>query len=310
MNIFPVLIIGGGPAGMSALYGLKRFGIQAVLLEKEFQTGGLQRLSPNLNNWLPGWSDPTCEHVAERIEADCLEIGCQIMPSAEIERIEPCSETSGYRLFGTFGEMRSRRIVIATGVSFVRDCGIFLPPDENILRDHRQSLQRLSPPISEDRRDALVVGAGDNGYLAAAHAASRGMNVTILRRGEVRANKSNQLNLRSHPNVREITGRMIACQKQPDGRLSVDVSDGYRFTVDEIHLNLGYKRNTEFLAKCLPDILDSEGYVKRDPWSLETSVSGMYAIGECARMRNPCTAACMGEAMTVSRVIDEATGAS
>lgn len=64
-----VIIIGGGPAGMSCALWLKNYGLSPVIVEKEGHLGGMQAVSPVSNIWLLGWQAVLGRDVAASLAA-------------------------------------------------------------------------------------------------------------------------------------------------------------------------------------------------------------------------------------------------
>src|ERR1700744_1113878 len=72
------MILGGGPAGLSAAIWLKKLGVDAVLLERSGDLGGLQRRSPYENLWIPGFEGKTGQGLAGALADHAAPLGVEV----------------------------------------------------------------------------------------------------------------------------------------------------------------------------------------------------------------------------------------
>lgn len=132
-TVHPVVVVGGGPAGLSAAYELAKAGIQPLVLERTESVGDVWRnhydgLRLNTGRWfsgLPGvtfpWSAgrwPTAHVLADLLAGMPERGGFTVRNGVEVSKIEPAAQRGAWRITLTDGSvMLAASVVIATGCS-------------------------------------------------------------------------------------------------------------------------------------------------------------------------------------------------
>ena len=270
------IILGGGPAGLSAAIWLKKLGVDAVLCERSGALGGLQRRSPYENRWIPGVQGKTGQDVARAMADHAAAVGVEV-------RLNHTAPVSRDELWRT-GDFVAPFIVIATG-SMPR-AGRFVP-SATVAIGPGEPMEALDV---KGRRVAIL-GGGDNAFDQARFVRDRGGEVTVFSRGEPRAQKMLQDLI---PTVRVVTGAYNALQKT----MTVN---GEAF--DAFGVMYGFEA-------VMPDGLKprrEKGYVKVNR-NGETSLPGIYACGEVTDYWHPCVTTAAAHGVQVAKQIARRLG--
>jgi len=271
-----VIILGSGPAGLTAAVYAGRAGLKPLVL-KGLDAGGQLMLTTEVENF-PGFPDAVLgpdlmeamEKQASRFEAELLH--------QSASRLDLSS-----RPFGVWTgdqEWRARTLIISTGAS-ARWLGA---PGETELRGHGVSACATCDGFFFRDRELVVVGGGDSAVEEATFLTKFASKVTLVhRREELRASKIMQD--RAHANekigfawnseVAEIYGEgLVSGVKLRDVRTG-EISD---FPTDGVFVAIGHTPNTSMFEGQLE--LDEAGYVVVDEPSTTTSVPGVFAAGD------------------------------
>lgn len=265
------IILGGGPAGLSAAIWLKKLGVEAVLLERSAALGGLQRRSPYENLWIPGVQGKTGQEVARALADHAAALGVEV----RLNHAVPVSHNELYRI----GDFAAPYLVIATGSTpragrFVPSATVAIGPGEPM------------EALDVAGRRVAILGGGDNAFDQARFVRDRGGEVTIFSRGEPRAQK---LLRELIPDVRIVVGPYAVRQKT----LTVN---------DEVFDAFGVMYGFEAVV---PEGLKprrQKGYVAVNRFG-ETSLPGVYACGEVTDYWHPCVTTAAAHGIQVAKQI-------
>jgi thioredoxin reductase (NADPH) len=274
--VWDLIILGGGPAGLTCAIYACRGRLSTLLLER-MATGGQVLLNDIVENY-PGF--PEGLHgfeLAERMTRQAARFGAHI-ENGEVTSLDVSAHP--FRLALASGEERlARSLLIATG-SRPRRLGI--PGEQEFLGKGVSYCATCDGPLYSDR-PLLVVGGGDTAIEEALFLANLASKVTIVhRRDQLRAQRILQERALAHPRIEllwshvltEIAGdevvRAARARHLQTGR-PVEVP------VDGVFIAVGTTPQTEFLP---PEIRrDQSGFVITGP-DLATSVPGIFAAGD------------------------------
>ena len=312
-----ILIIGGGPAGLSCGLWLKNMGMEPLILEKGDHLGGSQLDQSHENNWLLGLPRETGQSLAKRFAAHVRDCGVAFRLGENVSRLE--QTPSGWAVCTAASEtIESAALVLAMG-SRPRGAEDFESvPGGELLSDPRWA--SLHPGDVYQRgqelsgRRVCVIGGGDNAFKTALFAAERASFVEILVRSQVRADthhqravdqalKAGKARVRQHVQIvrfeRQTTELRLWLQEggQPPFPLSTDL----------VFLRTGYRPNVSLAQPWIADRrlhTDKRGCLvtNRD---MQTSLPGVYAIGELTASGHPCVATAIAEGAAAARTIEE-----
>jgi len=268
-----LVIVGGGPAGLTAGIYAARGGLKAVIVEKGI-LGGQIATTPVVENY-PGITQVGGKALVDIMVEHALQYS-KIFPGEEVMEIqpgEPILVTTNRRRF------KSRAILLATGARY-RNLGA---PGEVRFSGHGVSYcSTCDGPLFSGKK-VIIVGGGDSAVTEALNLRNINVDVTLVhRRDSLRAQdhllkslEANQTPVLFNTEVQEIRGD----QEVKEVVLS-NTKTGEKKTlpVDGVFVAIGYDPEVG-LAKKLGVELTPDGYIKHDSRH-RTNIHGIYAAGD------------------------------
>lgn len=270
-----ILVIGAGPAGLTAgLYGA-RSGHATVVLERALP-GGQVALTSVVENY-PGFPEPIeGTALTQAMEAQARRFGCAL-DTAEATAISVGPE--GIVVITTAGEYRPRAAIIASGV-MSRQLGL---ERENELRGRGVSYCAVCDGPLFRGREVAVVGGGDSALDEALYLANICSRVHLIhRRDEFRGARHTQDKVRACQNITLhlstiVTGlngtnrlESIVLESRKDGSTR-------ELPVAGLFIYVGSIPNTTWCQETIQ--LDPNGFIPTDG-HLRTNVPGVFAAGD------------------------------
>ena len=274
MATYELLVIGGGPAGLSAGIYAARTGLNAAILDKG-ACGGMAATSPWIENY-PGFKGISGWDLMEKMREQAEE-NLAILQGVDI--IEVTSNDDVLTIMAGEKNFDSNALVLATGTSY-RKLGI---PGETELTGRGVSYCATCDGAFFKEKKVMVIGGGNNGATEALHLKHIGCEVTLIhRRDTLRAEQylqdqliSEGVRLILNSTVERITGgakvESIELMSTVDGTAQELETDG-------VFISIGEDPNTA-LAKQLGITLDGGGYIAVDR-TMRTNVRMVYAAGD------------------------------
>ena len=315
-------IIGAGPAGLTAaVYGASE-GLETVILELAV-SGGQAGTSPMIRNY-PGF--PHGIDGGALMERTCEQawlMGAHIVFAQEAVGLERQSDDRIVRLRDGTG-VHARTVVIATGVKWRR---LGAPRLEALIGAGVFYGASVSESRAMQDQNAFIVGAGNSAGQAALHLAKFAATVTLLARGEnlaksmssylVRALEATpNITVRPHTEVIDGGGGDALEYLQLADRASGAVQE---VPADALFIMIGGEPHTQWLPSEIAR--DSGGYVltgrdllqepganwtaNREPFTLETSMPGVFAAGDVRHGSITRVASAVGDGATAVRLVHE-----
>lgn len=303
LKTYDMIIIGGGPAGLSAGIYAMRARLNTILIEK-LMPGGQLGMIDHVENY-PGFpTGISGSDLSAAIEQQARNLNLEILSSEVIS-----VDFSGHEkvVTTTDEEFRAATVILATGAA-QRLLGV---PGENRLMGKGVSYCATCDGMLFRDEAIAVIGGGNTAVQDAVFLTRFAVKVTIIhKRDALRATKILQERAFKNPKI-EIAWNSIAVEIQGDQKVEnliiEDVTDGSRRTlpVQGIFVLIGTDPNTEFLCDHL--VLDPGGYIITDE-DMQTDVPGVFAAGDCRRksLNQMVTAAADGAiaAMSAERYIE------
>ena len=289
-NSYDMLILGAGPAGLTAaIYG-SRADLRVLVCEEKL-SGGEIAATEQLDNY-PGFPEGVNGmEFGQLLEQQALRFGANLV-NASIESVELDGEWK--KVLTTSGEYYGRTLVVATGTQ-PRNLGV---SGEDMLRGRGISFcATCDGPFFRGKKVA-VIGGGDAAVEEALYLTRFADEVVLVhRRDMLRAVPYLQKKLLNHPKVEVLWDTIVkgfAGEQKLEKIIMQNVRDEstVELAVDGAFLYVGRIPNSGFLDGVE---MDANGYIITNP-EMETSIPGVYAAGDIRRkfLRQVVTAAADG----------------
>ena len=275
-----MLILGSGPAGLSAaIYGA-RAGLAPIVVQG-IQPGGQLMTTTDVENY-PGFRDVIQgPWLMEQMQAQAEHVGAQMMWDTIVE---VDLSRRPFRLIGDGGTIYSGdTLVIATGAQ-ARWLGL---ESETRLRGQGVSACATCDGFFFRGKKVAVIGGGNTAVEEALYLTNHSHDVTLIhRRDSLRAEKILQERLFAHPQVKVLWDKEVAefvGGEGNQGLVALDIRDTRtgersRLDVDGGFVAIGHEPATALFRGHLD--LDEDGYLRVEPGSTRTSVEGVFACGD------------------------------
>jgi thioredoxin reductase (NADPH) len=293
--IYDAIIIGGGPAGLSAAIYASRARLKTLIIEKigcggQMTTTDLLENYPGFNAGINGFE------LAVKLEKQARDFGAEIVygEASAIER------GSSKKVITAKYAYETKTIIIATGT---RAKKMNIPGESEFIGRGVSFCAVCDAPFYRDK-NVLVVGGGDSAVEEAVYISKFAKNVTVVhRRNELRAAKILQERMKLHSNIsviydsvpREIFGRDSV---EKVTITNVKTNENKDLIIDGVFVFIGLIPNTLFLSGIA---LDKTGYIITDE-NMNTSYAGIFACGDVRKkqLRQVLTAVSDGAQAAVS----------
>lgn len=276
---YDLIIIGGGPAGLTAaIYG-GRSQLRTLVIEKGLP-GGQIADTQDVENY-PGFPEVISgPELAERFANQARRFGAEIVMD-EVQGVSGTAET-GFTVRGYENEYHGKAVILAMGAN----PRLLDVPGESELFGRGVSTCATCDGFFFRGREVVVVGGGDAAVEEGLFLTKFADKVTIIhRRDELRANKVAQERAFKNEKMAFEWNTVVKEIHAEDGAVSgltlVDVHTNEErfFKTDGVFIYIGHVPNTEWLAGVV-DLTDT-GYVAVTD-EVFTSVPGVYAAGDVA----------------------------
>ena len=296
---YDVMIIGGGPAGLSAGIYASRARLECLLLEKAMP-GGQMLLTDVIENF-PGFSSPVKGgDLAREMSSQAKAFGLAI-ENDEVMKIVPVEKNRNrFRIESAFGESYdTASVIIATGASW-KSLEI---PGEAAFRGKGVSYCAVCDGPLFKGKDIVVVGGGDKALEEALYLTRFANSVRLIhRRDKFRAVKELQERVLENKKITPAYDSVITEIVGKDHVESVIVADVKTGKTDVIPASgififIGITPNSG-IVKGLVD-MDEKGFILADA-SMQTSKEGIYACGDVIKKSLYQIANAVGEGATAA----------
>jgi thioredoxin reductase (NADPH) len=273
-----VVIIGSGPAGLTAALYTARANLKPLVIEG-LEAGGQLTLTTLVENW-PGFRDGIMgPQLMDDMRAQAHRFGADII-SGQVSRVDLANRPFTISL--SDGEdIKTRTLIIATGAS-ARLLGLH---SERVLMGHGVSTCATCDGYFFRNRPIAVVGGGDSALEEAIYLAKLASHVTVIhRRDKLRASKIMQDKAFANPKITfawnaEVESVLDNGKGEVNGvRLrDVNTQQVRDIEIDGLFVAIGHTPNTKLFVGQLE--LDANGYLVTHDGT-KTSVPGVFAAGD------------------------------
>jgi thioredoxin reductase (NADPH) len=299
-----VIIIGAGPAGLSAALWCDKLGLDTLVLEQKEEVGGQLLSVHNAIDDYPGAHAAHGRELRDRFVEQTKDCDFDLWTNVELESVD----LKAKRVKLKSGEdLQSIALIIATGLRR-RKLGI---PGETELagRGIIESAAKDAPAFAG--KDVCVIGGGD---AAAENALLLGKvcpTVTLVHRGKkLSARREFSEQLHTHHCVTVFPESRVLRILGDDQVEAVEIERAqalkpFQMAVQGVIIRIGFEPNTDLFPGQAE--VDERGYLAIDS-KQETSVSNVFAIGDVANPLAPTIAGAVGAGATAAKVIASRLG--
>ena len=271
-----LLIVGAGPAGLSAAIYAARAGMSFTILE-QMAPGGQAATTHHIENY-PGFADGIGGgDLAMAMQAQAQNLGA-VFAYEPVEKMELTGKEK--KIITAQNTYTSRAVILAMGAQ-PRTLGL---PGEEALRGRGVSYCATCDGFFFKGKRTVIIGGGDTALQDAQYLSNLCENVTILhRRNEFRAAKRLQDKARALSNVTMMTPYVPVSIEQKEGMVSgliaehVETKEQKRIDCNGIFIAAGYLPQNEMVKGQVT--LTEAGYIQTDA-KKRTNLPGVYAIGD------------------------------
>ena len=273
--MFDMIIIGGGPAGLTAAVYGRRNGRSVLVIEKSVFGGQIVN-TPNVEN-IPGFAVISGDEFADKLLDQAIGQGAEVV----IETVMSAEKNNDIFLVKTEegSEYEGKSLILATGTTH-RMLG--LPGEEELIGNGIHFCAVCDGDMYRDK-NVVVIGGGNSAFVEANTLVNIAGKLTILQDLPMfTADAKSQETLFAHHNVEthlsaKVTGYVIENRKLT-GVTFIENGKGQMIPCDGVFLAVGLIPNNEPFAQ-LAD-LDSRGYFASDETGA-TKTEGVFTAGDC-----------------------------
>src|SRR5215204_6322156 len=316
---YDLIIIGGGPAGLTTAIYASREGADCLLIERS-GLGGQAGITVGLDNF-PGFPEGISgQEFAERITQQAKRFGVEILQAQDVEKLE---NEDGYNEVHTSDgkHYHARAVLIASGASYRR---LDVPGEDDYIGAGIHFCATCDGPFYKGAKNIVVIGGGNSACEEGLHLTNFTEKVTLLVRGDrltasrVALDKVNELSSRVEVKYHTVVD---AIEGQNSKLKTLKIRNTETGATEELHpaaafIFIGQLPNTPFLKDYAE--LDQYGFVMTghdiahgkevmgmEPLPFETSVPGIFAAGDVRHGSTKQVASAVGEGAAASISIRE-----
>ena len=272
--IHDVLVIGAGPAGLTAAIYARRAGKTVLVLEKD-SFGGQITFSPKLENY-PGFETISGNDLAQRMLEQALALGADV----DMDTVLGIENGPVKTVIGEANRYEARAVIIAAGARHRR---LGLPREEEMIGNGLSFCAVCDGAFYQDAHVA-VIGGGNTALQEILLLAETCKKVTVVQNLAFLTGEQKMIDLvLARPNV-EVLYSTVCVGYEGEDHLTglrlqnTDTGAEQRLAVDGAFLAIGTEPENQAFAALAP--LNEAGYIKADE-SCVTPTAGIFAAGDC-----------------------------
>ena len=296
-----VIIVGAGPAALTAAIYTTREDIDTLLFERGV-VGGLAAVTDKIDNY-PGFPDGVEGlKLADDLRKQAERFGAVI----ELGEVTGIKDEGEYkRLETTSGDMLAKAVLIATGSDYKK---IGVPGEKEYYARGVHYCATCDGAFYRDKR-IVVVGAGNSAVQEAMFLTRFATHIDLLVRSTIKASEVLQTDLKKFVEEGKITVQLGTSTDEIVGENNfvtkvIGTKDGKKveFKVDGVFVFVGLLPNSQFVKDSLE--LDKVGLIKTNE-GLQTNIPGVFAAGDIRSGATMQIASAAGEGATAALKIRE-----
>lgn len=267
---YDVIIIGAGPAGMSAAIYLKRAGVTPLILEASAPGGTLNKIH-NIENY-PGYTEKDGTTLAFRMYSQIEELNI-LLKTDSVLKID--KKDDSYIITTEKEEYKTNYVLLATGK---------VPRKLNAKNAELYEGKGISYCAVCDgalykNKDVAVIGGGNSAMEAVSYMNNIANKIYLINRSEnLRADEKEQEVLKNKNVEVLLNKKVIEIQGDNDKITSIVLDDNKKINVSAIFVCIGQETSSAYYQNLKLDS-DNKGIIVDD--NMKTSSKNVYAIGDC-----------------------------
>ncbi len=282
--MYDLIIIGGGPAGVSAGVYASRKQLKTLFITKEW--GGQSIVSPDIQNWI-GSSSISGTQLAKDLETHLRTYATnwvEIIDNALVIKLEKDNGDIVVTL-DSGAKHKANSALVASGSTRRR---LNVPGADDFENKGLTYCATCDGPLFTGR-DVAVIGGGNAAFETAAQLLAYTKSVTLLNRGDTyKADPVTITKVLEHENMTGLTNTVptkILGDKFAGGVAYKNTKTGEtgEFSGGGIFVEIGLIPNTDLVADTLE--LDQYQRIVINPWTQKTNVPGIWAAGDCTNIK-------------------------
>ncbi len=288
---YDVIIIGAGPAGLSAGLYSARDRFKTLLLEKNGLPGGQIMLTEHIENY-PGYEKIGGFELIENMKKQVMNFGAEIASNKGVTALNRLEDGRiAIEVNGGEKTYFAKAVVLAPGSDY-RQLGI--SGEAEMRQAGKVSYCATCDGAFYRGKEVLCIGGGNTAVEDSIYLASRFTKKTTLihRRLEFRAQRvlveelyasadENNINIKLPYVPLEIVPTSDGTEIDHVKIRNVDTNEVEDLRVDGVFIFAGMVPNTKWLGNLIS--LDKAGYIPADPLTMKTSVPGVFVAGDCRK---------------------------
>lgn len=298
-TLHPLVVIGAGPAALTAAIYTTREDIPTILFEKGV-VGGLAAITDWVDNY-PGFPKGISGlDLAEDLRKQAERFGAEI----RLGEVTSITDKGEYKLLATTdGDIKAKAILIATGSDYKK---VGVPGEAEYYARGVHYCATCDGAFYRDKK-IVVVGGGNSAVQEALFLTRFATHIDMLVRSTLKASDILIHELEQNKKITVHTGITTDEIVGKDNKVSkvIGTHGGKKveFPTDGVFVFVGLKPNTQFLENS-PIELDNIGFIKTDNMLL-TTMKGVYAAGDVRSGATMQIASAVGEGATAALRIRE-----
>ena len=281
--MYDLIIIGGGPAGVSAGVYASRKQLKTLFITSEW--GGQSTVSPDIQNWI-GTPSISGTKLAEDLEGHLRTYAGEWVDILEKEHVTGIEQADDlFTVSVARGDsVQAKAVLVATGSKRRR---LDVPGADELEHKGVTYCASCDGPIFAGQ-DVAVIGGGNAAFETAAQLLAYAKTVTLLNRGDsYKADPITVEKVLAHPNMTGITNATLSGvqgEKFVSGLSFTDANETEQtLPVTGIFVEIGMIPNTDFVSDVVT--LDEYKRIEIDPWTQKTSTPGVWSAGDCTNIK-------------------------
>ena len=299
-DFYDLIVVGGGPAGLSTALYAAREGIDTLVIESS-AIGGQAGVTERIDNYLgfPGGVEGA--QLADDMRAHAERFGAEMLPAQTVAEVRA---DGSYRTVITESgdEYGAMALLVAVGTRYRR---LHVPGEEDFIGAGIHFCATCDGPFYKGEQ-MLVIGGGNSALEEGLFLTRFAEEVTLLVRGDtLRASQVLREKAANHPKV-EIQFNTSVQEFLGERRLSAVITrdalsgDTRKLHPGAVFVFIGLDPNTEFLADAVE--LDRWGFIRTFD-NMQTSMKGIFAAGDARAGSTKQVASAVGEGAAAALMI-------